>query len=78
MNIRRVRNSTQDCVYELSKYEYDALAEEITRLRAELARIKPSWDDAPDWATALFMGEVFWMNDVQQKAVCPSRREERP
>ena len=60
------------------KAKVTEVMDENVRLRAELARIKPSWDDAPDWATALFMGEVFWMNDVQQKAVCPSRREERP
>ena len=29
------------------------LAEENDRLRAELARIKPSWDDAPEWANHL-------------------------
>ena len=32
---------------------YVAEIKECNRLRAELARIKPSWDDAPEWATAL-------------------------
>ena len=29
------------------------VVEENDRLRAELARIKPSWDDAPEWANHL-------------------------
>ena len=33
--------------------EIDRLNKENEHIRAELARIKPSWDDAPEWATAL-------------------------
>ena len=33
--------------------EYVKVLKENKRLRAELARIKPSWNEAPEWATAL-------------------------
>jgi len=54
------------------------LAEENDRLRAELARIKPSWDDAPEWATTLYIGDMIWMNDTRQKSLFAAKWEERP
>ena len=35
--------------------------DENERLRAELARIKPSWDDAPEWATHLSLRRAPWV-----------------
>ena len=66
MNIRRVRNSTQDYVYELSKYEYDALTEENARLKRENAELRAcanidealgALEDDPDRQTA---GQRKW------------------
>ena len=39
----------------------DELKAENERLRAELARIKPSWDDAPEWATHLSLRRAPWV-----------------
>ena len=58
--------------------EVYALHVENTRLRAELARIKPSWDDAPEWATTLYIGDMIWMNDTRQKSLFAAKWEERP
>ena len=46
-----------ECV--MPEDEYDALIAEIAQLRAELAAIKPSWNDAPDWATIWYI-ECGW------------------
>ena len=35
------------------KAKVTEVMDENVRLRAELARIKPSWDDAPEWANHL-------------------------
>ena len=39
--------------YNLTEHAYYDLLAENKRLRAELAALKPSWDDAPEWAEYL-------------------------
>ena len=38
----------------------------IKQLEAELARIKPSWDDAPEWATSYFC-TAFWYEGEKER-----------
>ena len=49
--------------------ENQKLLEENEKLRAELARIKPSWGDAPEWATAWLErrnGSRYWTSEGWQ------------
>jgi hypothetical protein len=39
--------------------ENAALKEENAQLRAELAKIKPPWEDAPEWATCVCIDQLF-------------------
>ena len=41
----------KDAEYVRAMFEILNLRMDNERLRAELAAIKPSWDDAPEWAT---------------------------
>ena len=45
--------------------------EENERLRAELARILPSWDDAPEWVNYRIIsphGHLLWCESIPEKA----------
>ena len=48
--------------------EIGRLREENDSLRAELARIKPSWDDAPEWADELVLSTEWLGDNVIQRA----------
>jgi len=37
-------------LHDVAKASNGILQQEVEHIRAELARIKPSWDDAPEWA----------------------------
>ena len=47
----RVENATREYILELAKKKIERIEAENDQLRAELARIKPDWDDAPANAT---------------------------
>ena len=53
MNCERLMATVEDLNFACTMHiqEIDRLNKENERLRAELARIRPSWDDAPEWAT---------------------------
>jgi hypothetical protein len=64
--------------------EYQALKIENAELRAELEHIRPSWDDAPEWAITWYV-ECGWMGNracVEEVHSCaienrPSLKERR-
>jgi hypothetical protein len=51
--------------------------DENDRLRAELARIKPSWDDAPEWAVKRIVHSQ-WVDEHNQTKDIEYTLENRP
>ena len=54
------------CVVSALERENTKLRAQLAELRAELARIKPSWDDAPEWATSYFC-TAFWYEGEKER-----------
>jgi len=44
----------------------DELKAENERIRSELALIKPSWDDAPEWAKS-FCVYIYWRGEYSSR-----------